>query len=191
MFGNVFQDLAPLFTHEHADIWPVGTCIISFKIKGGDTTFLQCEATYNPVIKTTLNLFPYIFSDEGTYEKKVVAYYGKYTDQAEPTQELEIPSSFKVTVEPECKITSFMNDPNVSKTLETNYIINTPAVTFPFDIRYEPNTCNYITNYVFTVNGAAASPAWLSVDSSTEPHKIKILSNDASHEGTYTIGVSA
>ena len=42
IFGNVFQDLAPLFTHEHADIWPVGTCVISFYIKGGDTTYLEC-----------------------------------------------------------------------------------------------------------------------------------------------------
>ena len=86
-----------------------------------------------------------------------------------------------------------MNDPTVSLTLEKNYIINinTVAVTFPFDIRYEPTTCNYIKSYVFTVDGVAANPAWLSVDSSTEPHLIKIVSNNASHEGTYKIGVSA
>ena len=139
-------------------------------------------------MKTTLHLYPFIFANEGTHSTTVVAYYAKYNDQVKPTKE-QASDSFLVTVEPECKITSFKNNPNVSKTLETNYIINTAAVTFPFDIRYEPNDCKYIKNYVFTVNGIAASPAWLSVDSSTKPHMIKIQSNNVSHEGTYTIGV--
>ena len=96
-----------------------------------------------------------------------------------------------MTVEAECVITSYVNDPTVSLTSETNYIINTVAVTFPFDIRYEPTTCNYIVSYSFTVNGVSASPTWLSVDTSTEPHQIKIDSSDASDTGVYTIGVSA
>ena len=145
----------------------------------------------DPLLTTTLHLYPYIFADEGVHPTKVVAYFAKYTDQVPPTSELAISSFFLVTVEPECKITSFVNDPSVSLTLEKNYIINTGAITFPFDIRYEPTTCNYIKSYVFTVDGVAASPAWLSVDSSTERHLIKISSNSASHEGTFTVGVSA
>ena len=65
-----------------------------------------------------------------------------------------------------------MNDPTVSLTMDINYVINTVALTFPFDIRYEPSTCNYIESYTFTVNGVTASPSWLSVDTTTQPHKI-------------------
>ena len=89
-----------MFTHEHAAIWPVGTCVISFYIEGGDTSYLKCKGIADPVIKTTLHLYPYIFADEGKYSTKVVAYYGKYTDQVKPKSELAISSSFEVTVEP-------------------------------------------------------------------------------------------
>ena len=80
IFGNVFQDLSSLFTHEHAKIWPEDTCVISFYIEGGDTSYLKCYGIADPVIKTTLHLYPYIFADEGKYPTIVVAYYGKYTD---------------------------------------------------------------------------------------------------------------
>ena len=83
-----------------------------------------------------------------------------------------VSSSFIVTVEPECKITQYVNDPTVSLTLDENYMINTAALTFPFDIRYEPSTCNYIESYTFTVDGVTASPPWLSVETSSWPHKI-------------------
>ena len=94
-------------------------------------------------------------------------------------------------MEPECKITSFKNDQTVSKTLEKNYIINTATVSFPFDINYEPSSCNYIKSYVFTVNGVSASPAWLSIDTSTKPPNVKIKSNNASVKGTYSVSISA
>jgi len=58
LFGSVFQDLSSMFTHEHANIWPADTCVISYYIEGGDTSYLKCFGMTDPVVKTTLHLYP-------------------------------------------------------------------------------------------------------------------------------------
>ena len=75
-----------------------------------------------------------------------------------------------MTVEPECRITAYANDPIVSTTLDTHYSIGDPTQSFVFDIRFEPTYCNYFETYTFTIDGVAASPSWLSIDRASEPH---------------------
>ena len=165
IFGNIFQDLVPLFTHAYADFWPVDTCVIAFEIKTtGDTSYLTCNSvTTDPLRTIELHLYPYIFSDEGTYPTEVIASYLHYSDQVPPPDTLTS-SSFTVTVEPECRITAYANDPIVSTTLDTHYSIGDPTQSFVFDIRFEPTYCNYFETYTFTIDGVAASSSWLSID---------------------------
>lgn len=128
IFGNIFQDLVPVYTHAYVDFWPVDTCVIAFEIKNtGDTSYLTCNSvSADPQRTNYLHLYPYIFSDEGIYPTEVVATYLHYLDQVPPPNSLTS-TPFTVTVEPECKITSFMNDPSVSTTLETHYSIGDPV----------------------------------------------------------------
>ena len=95
--GNVIQEL--VYTHEYELIWPVNSCRISFEIKDGNTSYLTTYGTDSePLIHTTLHLFPYISIDEGTYTKTIVAYYEEYSEPDAPTQTLE--TEVNVTVEP-------------------------------------------------------------------------------------------
>ena len=172
IFGNVYQDLSVPFTHEHAAIWPVDTCVIKFEIvTTGDTSYLSSNSVTSDALRTTeLHLYPYIFADEGTYPTEVIASYLYYTDQVAPANTLTS-SSFLVTVEPECKITSYMNDPSVSTTLEIAYTIGDPVQTYAFAIPYEPASCNYDVSYTFTIDSQiVATPSWLSIDTSSMPH---------------------
>lgn len=128
IFGNIFQDLVPLFTHAYVDYWPVDTCVITFEIKTtGDTSYLTCNsASSDPLRTNNLHLYPYIFSDEGTYPTEVVASYLHFTDQVSPLNTLTS-STFIVKIEPECKITAYANDPSVSTTLSTHYSVGDPV----------------------------------------------------------------
>ena len=47
VYGNVYQELAPLFTHTLFEQGKVSAtdCVIGFQIVGGDTTFLSVQGT--------------------------------------------------------------------------------------------------------------------------------------------------
>ena len=186
IFGNIFQDLVPLFTHNYASIWPADTCVINFEIATtGDTSYLTCNSVTNdPLWMTSLHLYPYIFADEGTYPTEVIASYLSYSDQVAPTNTLTS-STFQVIVEPECMITAYANNPSVSTTLETQYVIGDPVQIFAFAIPYEPASCNYDVSYTFTVDGQVATPPWLSIDTAIVPHQVQIQTSDTSDKGIY------
>lgn len=71
IYGNVYQELAPLFTHTlyEQGVLSATDCVIGFEIVGGDTTFLSVQGT------TQLHEYPYIATDVGTYTITVKAYF--------------------------------------------------------------------------------------------------------------------
>ena len=93
-----------------------------------------------------------------------------------------------MTVEPICDLTSFVNNPVVSTTLERNYQINSGLEEFPFEIKFVPS-CNYIKSYSVSINGAVNWPTWITIDQSSEPHKVQIQSTNASHDGVYSVAI--
>ena len=41
VYGNVYQELAPLFTHFYVNTFPANSCEIAFRIVGGDRDYIS------------------------------------------------------------------------------------------------------------------------------------------------------
>ena len=137
VFSFIDQELAPLFTHEHRDLWSqtdkwgADPCIISFLIVGGDTSYISTISVdlAEPDLKTSLFMEPVVSSDVGTHTVQVTAWYLVHTDSAYPLdRELTI-GPLSATVEEDCPITSFVNNPAVSTVTSYDYVINSGVET--------------------------------------------------------------
>lgn len=78
VFGNVYQELAPLFTHFYVDDFPAGSCVIGFRIIGGDRDFVSV------VDDETLHEYPYLSSDVGDHTITIEAFFISYIDPSDP-----------------------------------------------------------------------------------------------------------
>lgn len=164
----------------------MNTCVISFVVDGGSTTYLAISGN-EPAVPTVLHEYTYYISDEGTYNHAITASFSAWTEAATPT--VTLTESFTVVVEPLCPVTSFLNVPSVSTTTSVDYIIASGPTSFEFEIRFEPQSCNYIKSYIIYIDGVDSSPSWVSIDMSATPHKVVIDTTDGGLEGIYSVGV--
>lgn len=86
-------------------------------------------------------------------------------------------------------MTSFKNVPEVSTTTQADYVLGSGAQALPFEIRYEPQSCDYLKSYSVFVDGVKSSPSWLSIDESQTPHRVVIETSHAADKGYYTVEI--
>ena len=108
-----------------ADKWGSDPCIISFRIEGGDTTYVESISIdeANPDLKTTLYMAPIISSDVNSHPTEITAWFLSYTDSVNPVERELTIGPIDVVVEEDCPVTEFVNNPAVSTTTNYDYVI--------------------------------------------------------------------
>ena len=67
----------------------------------------------------------------------------------------------------------------------------TTAIEYDFEIAFTPADCNFIKSYDVFVNSNLENPDWVTIDTTSVPHKVYIFSTDSSLVGVYSVAIQS